>query len=86
MTCPSPAGPVLHIAPRMLFRLDEIETGLLTRRDKATAEGWHGEIEGLDLTLSFLRDKRTHVQRFTRHAHLGLPAVRATQPAPQPHR
>jgi hypothetical protein len=37
--------------------------------------GWHGEIEGLDLTLSFLRNKRAHTQRFTRRVQLGLPTV-----------
>jgi hypothetical protein len=71
--------PVLHIDPRLLARLDDIEADLLTRRDKAAAEGWHGEIEGLDLTLSFLRDKRSHTQRFTRRAQLGIPSVRTTQ-------
>jgi len=63
----------------MLARLDDIETDLLTRRDQAAAEGWHGEIEGLDLTLSFLRDKRAHVQQFTRRAQLGIPAYRNNQ-------
>jgi hypothetical protein len=68
--------PVLHIDPRMLTRLDEIETDLIGRRQKAQTEGWHGEIEGLDLTLSFLRDKRAHTQRFTRRAHVGIPTFR----------
>ncbi len=60
----------------MLARLDDIEADLLARRERARAEGWRGEIEGLDLTLSFLRNKRAHTQRFTRRAQLGLPAVR----------
>jgi hypothetical protein len=72
--------PVLHVDPRMLGRLDEIETDLLVRRKRAEAEGWHGEIEGLDLTLSFLRAKRAHTQRFTRKTHLGLPALRPQRP------
>lgn len=41
-----------------------------------------GEIEGIDLTLRFLRDKRTQAQRLqqiTRNVDLGLPAVRATK-------
>jgi hypothetical protein len=59
----------------MLARLDEIEADLLARRERAQAEGWRGEIEGLDLTLSFLRNKRAHTQRFTRRVQLGLPAV-----------
>ena len=67
--------PVLQVDPKMLARLDEIEADLLARRDRAQAEGWHGEIEGLDLTLSFLRQKRAHTQRFTRRVQLGLPTV-----------
>ncbi len=59
----------------MLARLDEIEADLLTRRERAQTEGWHGEIEGLNLTLSFLRNKRAHTQRFTRRVQLGLPTM-----------
>ena len=58
----------------MLARLDEIEADLLARRQRAETEGWLGEIEGLDLTLSFLRTKRAHTQRFTSKVHLGLPS------------
>lgn len=72
--------PVLQVDPRMLGRLDEIEADLIERRKRAETEGWHGEIEGLDLTLSFLRGKRAHTQRFTRKAHLGLPALRPQRP------
>jgi len=68
--------PVLQVSPKMLHRLDEIESDLLARRERAEAEGWHGEIEGIDLTLSFLCSKRTHTQRFTRRVQLGLPRRR----------
>lgn len=71
--------PVLQVDPKMLARLDEIEADLLARRERAQAEGWRGEIEGLDLTLSFLRNKRAHTQRFTRRIQLGLPTTH--QPA-----
>ena len=64
----------------MLARLDEIEADLLARRERAACEGWHGEIEGLDLTLSFLRAKRAHTQRFTRKVQLGLPGSRLRHP------
>ena len=60
----------------MLHRLDEIGSDLLARRERAEAERWRGEIEGIDLTLSFLRSKRTHTQRFTRRVQLGLPSSR----------
>ncbi|WP_413804516.1 hypothetical protein [Streptomyces sp. OE57] len=52
------------------------------RHEGAVAESWPGEIEGIDLTLRFLRDKRTQaqrLQRITRNVDLGLPAVRATK-------
>jgi hypothetical protein len=43
-------------------------------------EGWKGEIEGLDLTLTFLRSKRAQTQRMMRmgapgHTDLGMPAL-----------
>jgi hypothetical protein len=66
--------PVLQVDPRMLPRLDELEADLHTRRDRARQEGWLGEIEGIDLTLTFLGQKREQTQR---HQHttilLGLP-------------
>jgi hypothetical protein len=46
---------MLSIDPKMLPRLDEIEHDLV--------EGWRGEIEGIDLTLTFLRSKRAQAQR-----------------------
>lgn len=66
--------PVLHIDPGMLPRLDEIETDLLTRRSRAETEGWLGEIEGIDLTLEFLRGKRNEAERAA--TFIGLPAMR----------
>lgn len=68
--------PVLQVDPKMLARLDEIEADLIQRRRRAEHEGWLGEIEGLDLTLSFLREKRTHTRRFARRTQLGLPTPR----------
>jgi hypothetical protein len=59
---------MLHIEPTMLGRLDEIEGDLLQRRARAEAEGWLGEIEAIDLTLTFLRGKREQTQRFARRA------------------
>lgn len=44
---------MLAINPKILPRLDQIEVDLLARRARAEAEGWLGEIEGIDLTLSF---------------------------------
>ncbi len=52
----------------MLHRLDDIETDLIARRQRAEDEGWQGEIEGIDLTLGFLRGKRTEVKRRLRRS------------------
>ncbi|MHB8295898.1 MAG: hypothetical protein ACYDH5_15015 [Acidimicrobiales bacterium] len=69
--------PMLNINPKMLPRLDEIEDDLLARRARAEREGWLGEVEGIDLTLQFLRQKREETQRLDRIApvDLRLPVV-----------
>ncbi len=56
----------------MMPRLDELEADLILRRDHATANGWKGEIEGIDLTLTFLRSKRSQTRRSD---ILGMPTV-----------
>lgn len=59
----------------MLPRLAELETDLLDRRARAEAEGWAGEIEGIDLTLSFL-----HASATKRNAETsGRPSTSASQ-------
>jgi hypothetical protein len=63
---------MLHVNPKMLARLDELEADLLTRRARAEQEGWTGEVEGLDLTLTFLRAKRDDTQRRIRRPAAGL--------------
>lgn len=74
--------PMLSINPKMLSRLDELEEDLLARRERAVAEDWRGEIDGLDLTLTFLRSKREQARRFARSSpvSLGLPAVPHQKP------
>jgi hypothetical protein len=69
---------MLAINPKMLPRLGEIDGDLLARRTRAEAERWLGEIEGIDLTLSFLRQKREEARRFAKIApvDLGMPALR----------
>jgi hypothetical protein len=69
---------MLDINPTMLPRLDEIEDDLPARRSRAAHEGWRGELEGLDLTLTFLRQNANRRKRLTRIApiHLGIPGVR----------
>ncbi|MGW5098167.1 recombinase [Streptomyces nodosus] len=61
--------------------LDEIESDLLALRARAEQEGWLGEIEGIDLTLTFLRQKREESQRPARIApvNLGMPGLRSAE-------
>jgi hypothetical protein len=64
----------------MLPRLDEIEDDLLARRARAERETWLGGVEGIDLTLTYLRQKRQETQRLARIApvDLGIPQLQPT--------
>lgn len=73
---------MLNVNPKMVSRLDELEHDLLARRQRAEAERWLGEIEGIDLTLSFLRAKRAEAQRLS---HRSLLQIRATAPIDTEH-
>jgi hypothetical protein len=67
---------MLQVNPKMLPRLDELETDLLDRRSRAEQEGWLGEIDGLDLTLNLLRQKRDETRRMLRRStDLGMPRL-----------
>ncbi|WP_332603162.1 site-specific integrase [Arthrobacter sp. S2(2024)] len=70
--------PMLQIDPGMIDRLDEINTDLIARRELAQTKGWLGELEGIDLTLRFLKDKRADAQKSARRGptSLGIPAIR----------
>jgi hypothetical protein len=63
---------MLSINPKMLPRLDELEEDLIARRQRAIEEGWPGEVEGLALTLKFLRSKRLQAQRAATSGPVGL--------------
>ena len=73
--------PMLRIDPKMLDRLAQLETDLLARKVRAESEGWLGEIEGIDLTLSYLEEKRERAVRLdrTQPINLGSP-----KPPPRP--
>lgn len=62
----------------MIGRLDEINTDLIARRGLAETQGWLGELEGIDVTLQFLQDKRAGSQRLASLSPtiLGIPAIR----------
>jgi hypothetical protein len=71
--------PMLHVNPKMLPRLAELEEDLGHRRARALAEGRLGEIEGIDLTLRFLQEKQQQAQRLltiTSQVDLGMPVIR----------
>lgn len=74
--------PMLSINPKMLPRLDELEEDLLARRQRALGEGWRGEVEGIDLTLTFLRSKRDQARRAAARGpvSLGMPALPRRRP------
>jgi hypothetical protein len=55
----------------MLARLDELEEDLTLRRARATTEGWLGEIEGIDLTPTFL-SAHLHPARANRPGYTGV--------------
>jgi hypothetical protein len=49
---------------------------LLDRRARAEQEGWLGEIDGLDLILNLLRQKRDETRRMLRRStDLGMPRL-----------
>lgn len=74
---------MLNINPKMLSRLAEIEDDLVGRRERAEREAWLGEIEGIDLTLSFLRQKHSETKRLARLAPAGPTMITLGPPLPR---
>ncbi|MEV5768070.1 hypothetical protein AB0L34_26335 [Micromonospora sp. NPDC052213] len=64
--------PILNVNRKMISRPDELENDLLSRRQRAETEHWLGEIEGIDLTLTFLRAKREQAQRLSQRSLLQI--------------
>ncbi|MFD3326401.1 recombinase [Streptomyces sp. NPDC058701] len=69
---------MLQVNPMMLPRLAEIEKDLVLRRKRAEDEQWPGEIEGIDITLTFVRTKQADAARLSRRSPvvLGIPTTR----------
>jgi integrase len=69
--------PMLQVNPKMLPRLAEIETDLILRRKRAEEEQWLREIEGIDMTLTFVRTKQADAARLAHRnpVALGIPAL-----------
>lgn len=76
--------PMLSVNPKMLSRLEELEADLLVRRERAKQEQWLGEIDGIDLTLNFLQQKKEQARRSSRIdasvVNLGIPESRSEGP------
>ena len=68
---PAPAA-----RPPQRSRITGIRDNLLARIDEAEREGWHGEAEGLNVSLAGADDKLAQLDDARRAAtiHLGMPA------------
>ncbi|WP_143674293.1 site-specific integrase, partial [Streptomyces caniscabiei] len=78
--------PMLQVNPKMLPRLAEIEKDLILRRKRAEEEQWLGEIEGIDMTLTFVRSKQADAARLAQRSPvvLGIPTARPQSGHPAP--
>jgi integrase len=77
--------PMLRPDPAQRPRLEDIRDNLLARIAEAEREGWHGETEGLQISLAGVRDKLSQIAA-PRTVNLGIPAFheitgRQNQPA-----
>ncbi|MFI2636702.1 recombinase [Streptomyces collinus] len=56
----------------------EIEKDLILRRKRAEEEQWLGEIDGIDMTLAFVRTKQADAARLAQRSPvaLGIPTTR----------
>ncbi|MGW1270842.1 hypothetical protein [Streptomyces sp. NPDC002491] len=67
---------LLRAEPSQRGRLLEIRDNLLDRIAEAQREGWHGEVEGLEISLAGAEEKLTQLDAALKPSviHLGLPA------------
>ena len=73
--------PLLRPDPDQRPRLVEIELNLRSRIDEATREAWHGEAEGLQVSLAAAREKLAHMDEISARrvdAHLTTPGFART--------
>jgi len=69
--------PLLRSSPTQRPRIAEIRNNLLDRITEAEREGWHGEAEGLQVSLAGAEAKLAQLDQMARRAatiHLGIPA------------
>lgn len=74
--------PLLRPDPAQRARLEEIRDNLTARIIEAKCEGWLGEIEGLQVSLTGANDKiaqvDTTLQRRTTATEIGMPGFAKT--------
>jgi Phage integrase family len=66
--------PMLRPDPLQRPRLEDIRDNLLARIAEAEREGWHGETEGLQISLTGVRDKLSQIAAAPAPVNLGIPA------------
>jgi hypothetical protein len=65
-------------SPAQRPRIAEIHDNLIARIAEAEREGWHGEAEGLKISLAGARDKLAQIDRRpAAKTDLGIPAIPA---------
>ncbi len=69
--------PMLRVDPRQRDRLADIATNLRERISEARLNGWHGEIEGLRISLQAAETKLVALDRQSRNTptNLGIPGL-----------
>jgi hypothetical protein len=73
--------PLLRPDPAQLPRLIEIRDNLLARIDEAREQGWLGEVDGLNVSLSAANNKIAQLQESTRRTiDLGMPRFHDVAP------
>jgi len=65
---------MLRPDPSQHTRFEEIRDNLLARIAEAEREGWHGETEGFQISLTGVRDKLSQITTTPRPVSLGIPA------------
>ena len=61
--------PLLRPDPAQRSRLEGIESNLGVRIDEAAKEGWHGEAEGLRISLAAAKEKLAQMDQITARQH-----------------
>jgi hypothetical protein len=72
---------MLRVEPSQQARLVEITHNLANRIDEARANGWLGEVQGLQVSLAAARTKLTSLDRLARNngigkVNIGMPVIR----------